>query len=545
MRLTSRLLLGLACSALCLTTFGCGSDSNDNWQPTRTNQDFYVNNFTQDDSAVVLISNDSNMSNDYDDYFITSNKQPAVYTESETNGDAKADLKADEKIGPHDLTHILMKDVQDRLEKRAVNAKVDVDYKHDIVANTKYTDMAKGEEIEINIVSGLNKLHKKKVRKIVDNDETTSILVFAEVDDEGYACMSTNRAKEIDEAFGVKNPYSTDGSSIYDTVRNTFGKELSPGLDGEKKIIIIALYNDTISGKNTGSTVYGYFYAVDEFSAKDEPNSNEGEILYMNSEVDNYNFYSTMAHEFQHMCCFNQKYARYGSYDGSLEDTCINEGMSQLSEDINGFGMYPNPNTSEVNEYIKSTSIAYLQSTQSYSFNDESFSNRRGDYGQSYLFARYIADRFGLDAITELCTSKKVSRANFTDTLKVDFRELFHDFGVTNCVDHFNNADSKYNYTSISLFDLPYNGPQLVGGQYTHAFAQYPYKGLSNSYRLMSWTNAYYRFVFNDDLDQLHIGIGKSNGDSDSRNNLLILNRNAGVLGENAILRQIVDSSNH
>ncbi|MBQ7528518.1 hypothetical protein IJT10_01255 [bacterium] len=541
MRLTSRLLLGLACSVLCLTTFGCGNDSNDNWSPTRDGQNFYVNNFSQEDSAVVFLSNASNMENDYDDYFITTNKQPSVYTERDTNSNAKVDLDTD-KIGPHDLTHILMRDVKDRLEKKAVNAKVDANYK--ITPNTKYTDMAKGEEIEINVVTSLNKFTKKKVRKIVDNDETTSILVFAEVDDEGYASMSNSRAKEIDRAFGVNNPYSADGSSIYDTVRNTFGKELTPGLDGEKKIIIVALYNDTISGKNTGNKVYGYFYAVDEFSAKDEPYSNEGEILYMNAEEDDYNFYSTMAHEFQHMCCFNQKYIRYGSYDGSMEDTCINEGMSQLSEDINGFGMYPNPNTSEINNYLISTSTSYLKSPEAYSFNDESFSNRQGDYGQSYLLARYVADRFGIDAITELCTSKKVSKLNFTDTLRIDFKELFHDFGVTNCVDHYNNVENKYNYTSISLFDLPYTAQGLVGGQYHHAYAQYPYKGLSNNYRLMCWTNSYYRYVFDNDLDQLHVTISKSNNASDSMNNILILNRNAGIVGENSILRQIVNSSN-
>ena len=75
MRVTEKLLLGIACSALCLTLSGCSDD--DNWSPTSDmSAVFTVGAFNSDKYATLLVSNAQNPQSFKDRIYLSTNTRP-------------------------------------------------------------------------------------------------------------------------------------------------------------------------------------------------------------------------------------------------------------------------------------------------------------------------------------------------------------------------------------------------------------------------------------------------------------------------------------
>ena len=124
-----------------------------------------------------------------------------------------------------------------------------------------------------------------------------------------------------------------------------------------------------------------------------------------------------------------------------------------------------------------------------------------GEYGQAYLLMRYIADRYGVDKVTEIATSPRVGMDNIAGVLGVEFAELYRDFGITNAISNLTNAPSKYNYKAIDLNTSyayqvvgklsPSDGP--LGQAYPIEVEESPYTG-----KMKSWSNNYYLFRYDN-----------------------------------------------
>ena len=303
--------------------------------------------------------------------------------------------------------------------------------------NTEYTKAAKGDDIGVYAVKNLSSHCAITVRKLLSNDETSSILAFAQVVD-GSPVATEEQAKTIDKYFGTSNPYDTDGKSIGERVRGVFGSEWGyekgdGGLDGTTKIIIVFLDSNTI-----GSDVYGYFDPSDEVNQSVSTYSNEGEILYLNAakcsnEVD---FYSTVAHEFQHMCNYNQKYVHNGAYDGESagELTSINEGQSVLAEDLTGFNLTAQKDGSHVpgNSFIYNTATEFLQAPSA-AGGLQSWGGSKKCYGQAYLIMRYIYDSNGESMINKIATSTDTGIEHIDKLLNNNFAYTVCDM-LTSCL---------------------------------------------------------------------------------------------------------------
>lgn len=247
-------------------------------------------------------------------------------------------------------------------------------------------------------------------------------LIYSEINS-GVVIVSQARGKELGDVFEVENPYHPTKKPIFDAVTDVFGNPWGidkngnlingGGRDGEKQVILLLV-------RTEDANLYGYFSPIDEeekgFVSPDDgvTTSNGAEIVYFNVAFANNDLamFSTMAHEFQHLCDYNQVSCVNGTFptpsvpanfDWSIADL-FNEGQSVLAEELNGFGIsMANDRGNDfifnvVNEYSStiSTSTTFLAW------------NGGSDYGKGYLFWRYIYDSYGEDVVKAAAQSHLV-----------------------------------------------------------------------------------------------------------------------------------------
>jgi immune inhibitor A len=160
----------------------------------------------------------------------------------------------------------------------------------------------------------------------------------------------------------------------YPIVHSLFGSEWNPGIDGDPHLYILYV-------KGLGSSVAGLFWPNDEYSPLVHEYSNGHEMFYLSA--DNISLHSgyvesVLAHEFQHMVHWNVD---------RNEETWLNEGFSKLVELVLGY---------------ETGGFDYLYSLDT----DKALTRWPAEpgsagehYGQVFLFATYLYDRFGDDFI--------------------------------------------------------------------------------------------------------------------------------------------------
>lgn len=223
-------------------------------------------------------------------------------------------------------------------------------------------------------------------------------------------------------------------NDILPTVRTFFGREWSPGVDGNRRIHVLHL-------ESIGGTVAGYFSEADEFVTAVNPFSNEKEILYISLEyapVGSDSYYSVIAHEYQHMV--------HWATDGN-EASWLNEGLSELASHLNGY-------TSEA--FIQS--YALRTDTQLNDFVQQSEATL-AHYGGSFLFTTYFLERFGEEASRALVRNPENGPESVASTLAetgnaMAFDDLFADWLAANYLDGVENTADIYQYDQLMIPDL-------------------------------------------------------------------------------------------
>jgi immune inhibitor A len=237
----------------------------------------------------------------------------------------------------------------------------------------------------------------------------------------------------------------------YPMLREAFGAEWSPGIDGDPRIAVL---NARFSG------AIGYFYSANEYSHLANPYSNEAEMVFMNVDAltpgtGAYN--AVLAHEFQHMIHWH--------VDGN-EDSWLNEGASELAEVLTGYGS-------------DSGTVAAFAADPDVQLNawGEEGVDVGAHYGASYLMMRYILERFGADALRDVIQNPANGIPSVEGVLAergegLTFRDLFADWTVANALDRPDIADGRYGYRGTDLNAQPFarldvgasgRSPQLVG----------------------------------------------------------------------------------
>jgi hypothetical protein len=121
-------------------------------------------------------------------------------------------------------------------------------------------------------------------------------------------------------------------------------------VDGDGKVILLLL--DIIDGyTGSGGYVGGYFHGYHMFEANAGfPYSNEADMLFLDvnpATAGSESFYSTIAHELQHLINFSHTYMK----DGREQEIWINEGLSAAAEYIYGDGAQPAQQTLRIDYF--------------------------------------------------------------------------------------------------------------------------------------------------------------------------------------------------
>lgn len=344
----------------------------------------------------------------------------------------------------------------------------------EITRNTVYTDLAKGETTDMWITYDVDKepvYGKFPFQKLCDNDALDNIIVMAQVVD-GKPVYTEEQAKELDDFFGKRNPYDPDGLSVRQRVNDTFGTEWRQdgGKDGTEKIIVAI-----VSEKNF--TCWGYCDIID---CSDLEYSNRGEILYMNAKDQSANPESyhedilcTFAHEYQHMCHFNQRYIHEGKFDGTDEGCLVDEGCSVLTEQMIGLGLDCQKEGEGIPGLYSHAKywLDFMKQSWVYQFGDywdeeaEALGGTiYGCYGAGGCMMRYIADNLGFETVERIAQGRDAND------------QPMNDIGV-DCVEKATNKDFADIGLAMMVASADYqNAPQ--GLYFTNLdFRTYSIKG--------------------------------------------------------------------
>lgn len=244
-------------------------------------------------------------------------------------------------------------------------------------------------------------------------------------------------------------------NSIYPTSHATFGMEPSPGIDGDPRVHV--LHSDQL-----GASIAGYFGSSDAYPESVVQYSNEKEMFYINISntfPGTQDYEATLTHEFQHMIHFNVD---------RNETSWLNEGMSEMSSFINGYG-----ESGFVYYYMTDTNMQLTDWPED--------TSTLPNYGGAYLFAQYIYDRFGEDAVAALVAdplegmdSVSSMLESFAPGLTAD--DVFADWAVAIQLNDSNavSPDGEtglFAYPSLpglqnptigSTINVPYSGDEMV-----------------------------------------------------------------------------------
>ncbi len=211
-------------------------------------------------------------------------------------------------------------------------------------------------------------------------------------------CVGSNVIFYIDADVTQTMLSDADVQSLCNTFDPVVARELSlfgnlSDVDGNGKVI--ALFTPRVNrlGGLGGGIITGFFLSNDLYaSSGSNPASNYGEMLYIMVPDPSGQYGATVSrefamsnllpsvlpHELQHAISYNEHVFVSG---GASENSCLNEGMSHLAEDLMGQGQ-ENPSRYGI----------YLRSPQSYSVIACSQASL-GSRGGSYLFLRYLYEQ--------------------------------------------------------------------------------------------------------------------------------------------------------
>jgi hypothetical protein len=232
----------------------------------------------------------------------------------------------------------------------------------------------------------------------------------------------------------VKKSADNFENKIYPTVHKYFGIEDSPGVDGDVHLYIL-------NATGMGDSVAGYFSSASGVPRAVYPRSNQSQIFLMN--VDNVGqqigqkyYESVLAHEFQHMV--------HDAVDPN-EETWLNEGLSELSRLITGYG-----DSGFATQFLSNPTLQ---------LNTWGSGDNGAHYGAAYLFTTYFLQRTSREAVTDLVAEKENGLTGIDLTLKkvgakdaltgkpIDVIDLYADWQIANLLNDKKLSDGRYAYT--------------------------------------------------------------------------------------------------
>lgn len=246
-------------------------------------------------------------------------------------------------------------------------------------------------------------------------------------------------------------------SVIYPKLRNVFGSENTPGVDGDPKITILLAEMIEDAG--------GYIREQDAFPREKISISNEREMINLNIlHIGSERAKSFLAHEFQHLITLNQKILQRSV----AEDTWTNELRSEIAPTLLGYDnvdFYENSNLkSRVEAFLKEPSDAILD-----------WENKTKDYASVNLFGQYILDHYGRSVFAAMTQSDRVGIDALNAALeffgfKEDFNQVYTNWTIAVLLnDCLLEPVGVYCYKNPALadFHIQFGMPETKGDEIT------------------------------------------------------------------------------
>ena len=216
-------------------------------------------------------------------------------------------------------------------------------------------------------------------------------------------------------------------NSTYATDTRYFGDTIRGGYDGDPHLtVLITRFNGAA----------GYYSSPDEYPKVVHPYSNQRVMLYINGAAlrpGTSSFNSVVAHELQH--------AIHWHADPN-EESWINEGLSTMAEELNGF-FSPSVRTFE--------RVSDVQLTHW----DEEPSSNGPHYAAAHLFLRYLANHFGgYERIKDLVAEPKDGIEGVDAFLEHQgYRERFKDVFKGWVIANLNtgSTDPRFKYDNLQV----------------------------------------------------------------------------------------------
>lgn len=205
--------------------------------------------------------------------------------------------------------------------------------------------------------------------------------------------------------------------ATYPALTQVFGSEDNPGVDGDPRIHMLFT-------TGMGSGAGGYFLARDTVSPAVLETSNGREMFYINLNyamtlMGQDRLDALLAHEFQHMI--------HSARDRN-EETWVNEGMSELAEDVAGYR----------NLEDSFAWFAAVTDTQLNAWGAGSGENAP-HYAAAYLFLNYLVQRLGIQVVPAIVDETADGIEGIRNVLAAmgapSFEELFADWVVALAAD--------------------------------------------------------------------------------------------------------------
>ncbi len=182
--------------------------------------------------------------------------------------------------------------------------------------------------------------------------------------------------------------------------------------------------------------VAGYFDPNNEGTGG---TSNQREMVY----VDYSTTYGVLAHEFQHLIHFN--------YDTD-EFWWIDEGCAELAKYLNGYDIVNNLTVFARDYFAHNVDDSLLY------WNYESIGGKdvRIDYGGAYLFIFYLAEKYGIDAVTFLVNETAGGAPSVENALAnvgytIEFNDLFLNWATALYVDDTSFGGGLYGFINLDI----------------------------------------------------------------------------------------------
>ncbi len=195
-------------------------------------------------------------------------------------------------------------------------------------------------------------------------------------------------------------------------------------------------FHVTILISDLDGGVAGYF---DPNNESPGATSNTREMVY----VDYFTTYGVLAHEFQHLIHFN--------YDTD-EFWWVDEGCAELAKYLNGYDITNNLTVFARDYFAHNVDDSLLY------WNYESIGGKdvRIDYGGAYLFIFYLAEKYGVDAVTFLVNETAGGAPGIENALasvgySIAFNDLFLNWATALYVDDTSFGGGLYGFTNLDI----------------------------------------------------------------------------------------------